>query len=206
MTWLKICGITRIEDAVCCRDAGADAIGFVFAPSPRQVAVEQAHDIVRVVRDIVKVGVFVDAPIRDVEEVRRQLDLDVVQLHGRESNEYCRQLGGAVIKALRPQSSVELQQMDHYIDVWKILVDAFVPGQPGGTGLAVAGEILDNIKSFDRVILAGGIGPENAGAIINACSPFGLDCSSRLESRPGIKAHEKIDAVCHQVKGIRYEK
>jgi phosphoribosylanthranilate isomerase len=206
MTWLKICGITRVADAVCCRDAGADAIGFVFAPSPRQVSFEQAHQICRAVPDIIKVGVFVDAPLMAIQELRCRLGLDVIQLHGGETNEYCRQLGGAVIKALRPKSAVELQQMDRYIDVWKILVDAYDPGRMGGTGVTVTSEILDHLNDLERIILAGGIGPENAGDILSSYSPFGLDCSSRLESSAGIKSHEKIISVCQQVKGAHYEK
>jgi phosphoribosylanthranilate isomerase len=206
MTWLKICGITRVEDAVRCRDAGADAIGFIFAASPRQVSLAEVRTISQAVPNMIKVGVFVDAPLAEVQELRRQLELNIVQLHGRETNDYCRRLGGVLIKAIRPQSPIDLQQMDQYIDVWKILVDACVPGQMGGTGLTISSEILDSLKNRESIILAGGIGPENADTIVSTYHPFGLDCSSRLEKSPGVKDHAKIELLCNQVKGRHYEK
>jgi len=147
----------------------------------------------------------VDAPLEQVQQQRRQLGLDIIQLHGRESNDYCRQLGGVVIKAIRPQSAFDLHDIDRYIDVWKILVDAYAPGRMGGTGREVTAAVLHGIADFSRIILAGGIGPDNAKAMVDTFRPYGLDSSSRLEANPGVKDHEKIKSLCTQVKGSAYE-
>jgi phosphoribosylanthranilate isomerase len=202
MTWLKICGITRIEDAILIESLGVDAIGFIFAPSPRRVTLAKALEISRSLSSICKVGVFVDTPLEQVVTIRKTLSLDMVQLHGRESPEYCKNLGGVIIKALRPRDESELDGIDRYSMTWKLLLDAFVTGRMGGTGKMVDGTLLEKIVSPDRFILAGGIGVENAVSIIQHVMPFGLDCNSSLETNPGIKDSEKILEIVKLVKGM----
>ncbi len=198
MTWLKICGITRLEDALLAESLATDAVGFIFAPSPRNITALAAKKITRSLRTIAKVGVFVDAPSEQVMELRKTLGLDMVQLHGAESPDYCRKLGGTIIKALRIKCVEDLAMSEEYSMVWKILLDAYVETQLGGTGKTLDID-LDSIDA-KRIILAGGIGTENAVMIIKRVHPFGLDCNSKLEITPGIKDSEKIREMITLVK------
>jgi len=183
--WIKICGITRLEDALFAEAQGADAIGFVFAASPRQMTPTATTEIGKQIH-IPKIGVFVDAELDTVRAIRQQCGLDIVQLHGNESPNYCRQLGGAIIKAFRMKNAADWQKTLGYTTVWKILVDAFVPGIAGGTGRQVDAAVLQN-ADLANVILAGGITPDNATDYIARYQPFGLDVSSGVEDAPGLK-------------------
>ncbi|HPG38474.1 MAG TPA: phosphoribosylanthranilate isomerase [bacterium] len=183
--WVKICGITRLEDALFAEALGADAIGFVFAASPRQMTPTAVAEIGKQIH-IPKIGVFVDAGLATVQTIRRQCGLDIVQLHGNESPDYCRELGGAIIKAFRMQNAADWQKTLGYTTVWKILVDAFVPGVAGGTGRQIDAAILQN-ADLSNIILAGGITPGNAADYMTRYKPFGLDVSSGVEDAPGFK-------------------
>jgi phosphoribosylanthranilate isomerase len=198
MIWLKICGITRLPDAELVESLGADALGFIFAPSPRRISLETASHIVARLNTISRVGVFVNAPLQQVEHVRKTCALDLVQLHGDESPEYCRKLGGSIIKALRPRHAADLSAIDQYPMVWKILLDAYVENQRGGTGQSL--NVEWTVVDPSRIIAAGGVGPDNALALLQTVRPFGLDCSSRLETAPGIKDSQKIREMITLVK------
>jgi len=196
--WLKICGITRSEDAIRAEEYGADAIGFVFADSPRQIDVATAANISRNIR-IPRVGVFVNAELREILEIRKQCGLDIIQLHGDESPGFCDALGGTIIKAFRVKNKESLAKMDSYTKIWKILLDAYVPGQSGGTGKRIDSRLLAKMD-LSNIILAGGIRPDNINSILQKYAPFGLDVSSGLEGSPGVKNIKKMKNLINTVK------
>jgi phosphoribosylanthranilate isomerase len=194
-TRVKICGITSVEDARVCIACGADALGFMFAESPRRVTPEQARDIIRECGPFVTtVGVFVNAP---VEEVKRILDMTgcgLAQLHGDESPEYLEVLSPArAIKAIRVRDQLGEGAVSKYAAARALLLDTFVAGKPGGTGrrfdTALAAEL---VAAGWRVIVAGGLTPGNVGEVVTAVRPYGVDVGSGVEFAPGRKDHEKV--------------
>jgi len=197
--WVKICGITRLEDALLAEELGADAIGFIFAPSPRQMDPFGAAAIAKQLCHVAKVGVFVDREIGEIQEIRALCRLDAVQLHGNESPEFCRSLGGTMIKALRVRNETSLAQIAAYSGVWKVLLDAYDPGKLGGTGKWISADLLRSQPDFSRVILAGGITPENVLELIGAFKPFGIDVSSGVESAQGIKDRHKMGLLFEKI-------
>jgi phosphoribosylanthranilate isomerase len=195
--WVKICGITRLQDALLAESLGASAIGFVFTESPRQITIDKAATIARSVK-IARVGVFVDASLESVQQIKDRCRLDIVQLHGNESPDFCNAVGGRVIKAFRLRDRTVLSQIKSYKGIWKILLDAHVTGMPGGTGRQIQSDLLHAVKDFSNIILAGGIGAGNVQAY-RAYGPFGLDVSSSLESEPGIKERCKMEELFTQL-------
>jgi phosphoribosylanthranilate isomerase len=194
MTWVKVCGITNLEDALVAAEAGADALGFVFAESPRRVEPEMAAAIIRLLPDGVQaVGVFVDAP---VEEVRRTIEvcgLTAVQLHGRETPEICTAMPVPVIKAFRMHGPETLAEMAAYQGrVWAMLLDSYKAGQAGGTGHGFDLSLAVEAKRCGRIIVAGGLSGANVAEVIERVCPFGVDASSRLEMAPGRKDHRLV--------------
>ena len=182
---VKICGITCVEDAVAASEAGADAVGFVFANSPRQVRVEQVEQITRELDPFVlTVGVFVDAPLKYVSEVKKRLGLDVIQLHGCEDEDYIRSVPGRVIKAVTSEC---LASENTYCGT-TLLVDQ--PG--GGTGRVFDWRSVVPIASKRRLILAGGLNSDNVGSAVEMVRPYGVDVSSGVEIEPGRKDHDEI--------------
>ena len=198
--WIKICGITRLEDACLVEQMGADAIGFIFTKSPRQIDVTTAAQISKHLHFVSKVGVFVNQSIAEVQEIRQQCELDVVQLHGDESPEFCQSVGGTVIKSFRLKDKSTLHKIKDYSKVWKILLDAYVPGKMGGTGKSINIKLVREIKDCSRIILAGGLNPGNVAAITGELSPFGIDVSSGVEQSPGIKDPQKLEQLFQAVK------
>lgn len=189
MTRIKICGITNLEDALAAADAGADALGFVFAASPRQIAPPAAAEIVAALPPLVNaVGVFADADAEVVVSIAQHVQLDAVQLHGQESPRYCRCLSGKVIKRFRvfDGDSAErvAQRMAEY-DVAAYLLD---PG--AGSGKTFDWRLAQAISR--RLIVSGGLTPQNVGDAIRVARPFAVDVSSGVESRPGHKDHAKL--------------
>jgi phosphoribosylanthranilate isomerase len=193
---IKICGITRAEDAFAAIEAGADALGFMFyAASPRCITPTQAAPILRALPPFVaKVGVFVDAAEVDVRSVIEECGIDTLQFHGQETPDYCRRFQQKVIKAFRMRDASSLAATADYAqETW--LLDSYVPGKPGGTGetfnWALAAQA---VLRGGRVLLAGGLTPENVGSAIQQVNPFGVDVSSGVESAPGVKDPRKIRA------------
>jgi len=195
MTWIKICGITNIEDARWAVERGAEAIGFVFAESPRRTTPEAAGEIMAELgSSVTGVGVFVEAP---VEEVKRALEVSgcrVAQLHGEEGEEYIESLAPCeVIKAIRVGASLDERSTGRYKRARAILLDTYVAGQAGGTGRrfdpAVAARL---VQEGWRVIVAGGLTPENVGDVVAAVRPYGVDVSTGVEGAPGRKDREKV--------------
>ncbi len=199
--WVKFCGITRLEDAIFAQEMGADAIGFIFTKSPRQVSASVVHDICSQLRNITKVGVFVNESPENIQQIKKYCGLDFVQLHGDEKPQFCSNFKGNYTKALRVKSINDLEYIDQYKEAWKIVLDAFVPGQRGGTGKVIQMDILKQIKNIDRIILAGGLKPDNINSILSHIIPFGVDVSSGVETLPGIKDHNKMYQFFNKIRG-----
>ena len=199
---VKICGITNVEDAQAAVAAGADLLGFVFAEeSPRRVTVEQAAEIARVVPPFVlRVGLFVNAPPELVMEAMMRCGLQLLQFHGDETPEYCRQFGAMSMKAFRVKDADSLRALPDYpTDAW--LLDAFVPGQRGGTGHSFNWDLaIEAMKLGKPVFLAGGLTPENVADAVRKVQPYGVDVSSGVESAPGKKDHAKVRAFIEAAK------
>jgi phosphoribosylanthranilate isomerase len=189
---VKICGITRPEDARAAAAAGADALGLnFFAGSPRCVSPERAAEIVAAIpAGICKVGVFVDAPRERVRDLAERLALDALQFHGEESSEYCRGWTAKLIKAVRVRDAAALAAAAPYA-VDFLLADAWVAGRHGGTGRRVPAEWLSGIDPA-RLILAGGLDPDNVADAVRAARPAAVDVASGVESAPGVKDAEAM--------------
>ena len=195
MTRIKICGITNREDAQAAVDAGADAIGFNFAESPRHVTPERAAEITAVVSPFVTcVGIFVDASVSEVRETLRVSGCTVAQLHGAESEEHIRALAPIpAIKVVRVGNSLDTSEFEHYREARAILLDTYVAGQMGGTGRRFDPTLASGlIEDGWRVIMAGGLTPENVGEVVTQVRPHGVDVSSGVEISPGRKDHVKM--------------
>ena len=202
---IKICGITRSEDALAAADLGTDAIGFVFAPSPRRVSPDKAREIVMALPPLVQtVGVFVDEDPEKVLSIAALCRLDMLQFHGKESPDYCRRFGQRVIKAMRVHGPDSLKGCSEYAGgVDAFLLDTYVRGQQGGTGRTFDWDLALDAKRFGRIILAGGLNPDNVTAAIAAVNPYAVDTSSGLEQEPGIKDHEKMARFIQIVRQTR---
>lgn len=190
---VKICGITTLEDAHHAAACGADALGFVFFPgSPRYVDPERAGGIIAGLPPLVTtVGLFVnEAPAR-IREIAESCGLNVIQLHGDETPEQCSIPPFRVIKAVRLGRNADLNQLDDS-PVAAVLLDACVPGQFGGTGQRCDWEVAARLAESHRVILAGGLKPDNVAEAVRRVRPYGVDVSSGVERQPGQKDPEKV--------------
>lgn len=215
---VKICGITRIEDASACVIAGADYLGFVFAPSPRQIDFKRAGEICsgldRIgLRHKVKIaGVFVNETERVMRSHIKNGIIDMAQVHGDESAEACAQFDFPYIRAFRVKdlsNDEEAEKLVHDVSVLTcrtVIIDSFSENVYGGTGVRVgidsalgAGRIVRNAgKEF---FIAGGITPDNAASVIAAVSPDGIDVSGGVEDSPGVKSKEKVMRLMQAVPG-----
>jgi phosphoribosylanthranilate isomerase len=201
-TAVKICGITRIEDAEAAAHLGAHALGFVFYPeSPRAIGAARAAAIVKALPPFVAaVGLFVNPAVREVEIVLEHARLDLLQFHGDEPPEFCARFGVPYIKALRVKAGVDLLQYAHlYAGARGLLLDAFVSGMHGGTGTAFDWSLIPRELRLP-VILSGGLNSENVAAAIRAVAPWAVDVSSGVEASPGIKDTRKIAAFMKEVR------
>jgi len=201
VTRVKICGITRIEDALAAAAAGADAIGLVFAESPRRVTGGQAQAIVAALPPFIKVvGLFVDAPAEHVRAVLNEVSLDLLQFHGREQAADCRQFGRPYLKAIHIKEGEDAGPMARrYPDAAALLFDTHRPDVAGGSGVTFDWSRLPD--RLDRpVILAGGLTPENVTEAVRAVRPYAVDVSSGVERSKGIKDAEKIAAFVRNAK------
>ena len=201
---IKICGMTNTGDAVAAAELGADAVGFVFAPSPRQVSAEKAREIIMALPPFIQtVGVFVDEDPEKVSSVAAFCHLGLLQFHGKESAAYCRRFGQRVIKAVRVQHQDRLEGCSEYSSVVSaLLLDTYVSGRSGGTGLTFDWNLALEAKRYGRIILAGGLNPDNVAAAISAVKPYAVDASSGLEKEPGVKDHEKMARFIQTVRRI----
>ena len=202
MTRVKMCGITRAQDGLAAAEAGADAIGLVFyAKSPRNVGLDQAASIVRVLPPFVTtVALFVNPQPSDVEAVLRQVRPDVLQFHGEEPPEFCRSFGVPYLKAARVRPQTDLLQFAAiYADAQGLLLDAWSEAGHGGTGERFDWNMIpEHVPK--PIILAGGLSPANVGRAIELVHPWAVDVSSGIEVAKGIKDAALIAAFMKEVK------
>jgi phosphoribosylanthranilate isomerase len=195
MTLVKICGITNAGDARVAADAGADAVGFIFAQSPRRVDAEGARRIsIALPENIIKVGVFVDEEPAEILRISREVGLDLAQLHGDEPPETVtalRETGVKVMKALRVRDGASLEALDEY-EAELFLLDAYSARARGGTGERFDWAVAKSVKGRDNIVVSGGLGPENVREAVGFFEPFGVDASSSLEDEPGRKNGERV--------------
>lgn len=202
MVKVKVCGITRVDDALLASDLGASAVGFVFWPrSPRHVAPAEARAIAaRLPGDVAPVGVFVDPSAGEVRRVVEEVGLAAVQLHGDEPPAFCRELPYRVIKAIGVDGADGTRAAAREVPAEAtVLLDARDPERRGGTGRTVDWEIAAAVAAERRVFLAGGLGAANVGAAIRTVRPYGLDVSSGVESAPGRKDPTRLRAFFDEV-------
>ncbi len=201
MVRVKICGITRLEDGLAAARMGADMLGFVFAPSPRQVTPDQARTIIRgLPPQVMTVGVFVNAPLDVMEETQRFCGLGMLQLHGDESEEVVRAIGSPVIKALRVAKTA--LECDTAYPGATLLLDTYDPKAVGGTGKTFDWSLAIGPARKRQIILAGGLTPENIIEAINTVRPYAVDISSGVEREPGRKDHEKVERFIRRAKSL----
>ena len=200
MTLVKICGIKNEEEAVCAVRHGAWAIGEVFAPSPRRIGVEEAAGINRTLNgSIMKIGVFVNEKLEEVERIAKLCRLDMVQLHGDEPPEYVEELKLPVIKCFSLTGSPDPEHFRRWRP-YIYLFDTFSTTVRGGSGQTFNWEWLDGLPRQMRFILAGGLNPGNVGAAIHSLRPLAVDVSSGVEYPRGGKDPLLIEAFIREVK------
>jgi len=204
MTRTKICGITRVEDALAAARSGADALGLVFyEKSPRHVSVRQAVQLAAAVPPFVTVvGLFVNPSEGEVREVLRYVPLDVLQFHGEEEPEFCAQFARPYLKAVRVRAGVDLVQCAaRYQSAQGLLLDAFIEGTHGGTGESFDWALIQHDLPLP-VILSGGLHAGNVAQAIRQVRPYAVDISSGVEASKGIKDAAKIVAFINEVRNI----
>lgn len=202
-TRIKICGLTRPEDAAAAVAAGADALGVILAPSKRQVTLAQAAAVFADVPPLVaRVGVFVNAHADDVWEAVARLGLTAVQFHGDEAPETCAAAPVPVIKALRVGPGFDPAEAERYRGVVSaLLLDTLVAGEQGGTGQVFGWrDVAGRLPAWAPVLLAGGLGPDNVAEAIGVLRPYAVDVSSGVEQAPGVKDHHLIDRFAAAVR------
>ena len=191
--FVKICGVTNADDALCAAESGADAIGFNFYPSSKRfIAPEKAREVVEGLDPaVMRVGVFVNPERDEVEAVVSEVGLDALQLSGNETPDDVSRYRMKVFKAIHVLSVDSLREMKTF-EVDAFLLDTYRDGDFGGTGETFDWDVARKAKQFGKVILAGGLKPENVAAAVRLVRPYGVDVSSGVELRPGIKDHKKI--------------
>ncbi|MBU4129002.1 phosphoribosylanthranilate isomerase [bacterium] len=226
--WIKICGITNIEDALKAVELGVDALGFVFyEKSPRKITKEKAKEIIDKIQmpvspgilgkagtitnnqdtitkqRVVKVGVFVDELEEKVNEIASYCNFDILQFHGDETPDYCKKFPQKIIKAFRIKDKESLANIPKY-EVDYYLLDAYSKAMPGGTGRTFNWDLAREAKKFGKpIILSGGLNPENIVEAIERVSPFGVDVSSGVELSPGKKDHKRLKEFITKVRDFK---
>jgi phosphoribosylanthranilate isomerase len=204
MVFTKVCGITNPGDARVAADAGADAIGLIFAESPRWVDIEEARKISIALPDgVLKVGVFVDVDPEEVLRIAREVGLDLAQLHGDEAPETVAAIRGAglpVMKALWVRNAEALADIQSY-EADLFMLDAWSARVRGGTGETFDWGLAKSVKGRGNIVVSGGLTPENVREAVEFFEPYGVDASSSLEERPGKKDGERVRRFVRAAKG-----
>jgi phosphoribosylanthranilate isomerase len=204
MTVVKVCGITNPADARVAAEAGADAVGFIFAESPRLVAAEEARRVsIALPENVLKVGVFVNAPPEEVLRTAAEAGLDMAQLHGDETPETVaavRAGGLPVMKAIRVRNADDLADVERF-DADLFLLDAYSEKARGGTGERFDWGAAKSLKGRGNIVVSGGLAPENVREAIDFFEPYGVDASSSLEDAPGKKNEESVRRFIVAAKG-----
>lgn len=201
---VKICGITNLDDALMAVDAGADALGFVFfGASPRHIFCEQASQIIHHLPPFIQtVGLFVNESLTKVNDTTDRCGLDIVQLHGEEPPGFCAAVRRRVIKVLRIKDSSSLEPISDY-RVSAFLLDAWSPSAHGGTGQTFNWDLAASAAESERIILAGGLTPENVADAIRQVRPYAVDVSSGVEAAPGRKDPARVREFIRRAKEIQ---
>ncbi len=204
-TWIKMCGMTRVEDLAAAAEAGVDAVGFMFAESPRRVTGATARLLVRdLSAQIMRFGVFVDENPAEVARVVAEAEIDRIQLHGFEEPMIRELVGTRVVKAFRARDESVLEE----IRMWRVqtfFLDTWRETAAGGTGRTGDWSLAKRAAELGQMILAGGLTPDNVGRAILEVQPYGVDVSSGIESAPGIKDPAKIRAFVDAVRAADRE-
>ncbi len=199
---VKICGIKDKNMAHVAIEAGADALGFVFAPSPRRVTPEVVRNIIQSLPEFVmKVGVFVDTPISSVRDIARYCALTTLQFHGQEEVDYCLQFRLPIIKAIKvTEKGRFIPDPARYVGIAELfLADTYQKKNAGGTGRTFPWQKIDSIKKYGPVILAGGLRPDNVYQALSIAQPWGVDVSSGVET-DGAKDSRKIRKFIQEIR------
>ena len=198
---VKICGITHLDDALTAAEAGADALGFIFVRnSPRYVNPEAAGSIIRNLPPfVVPVGVFVNGRREDILETIQRSGIRCLQMHGEESPEATEGFPFPVWKGFRVSAAFRSELLSRY-HTSAYLLDAFVEGMRGGTGKVFDWRIALEAKKFGRIILSGGLSPQNVADAVRTVNPYAIDLNSGVESTPGVKNKEKIFELFHRLR------
>jgi phosphoribosylanthranilate isomerase len=201
MTKIKICGITNFDDALAATEAGADALGFNFyKKSPRYIEPGKAAEIIAQLPPfVVPVAIFVNEREEKIRDVMFTTGIKVLQFHGDERPEFCERFATRAIKAFQVKDKESLKHMVHY-HVSALLLDSYRDGMRGGTGLTFDWHLAVVAKTFGRVILAGGLTPENVAEAVQLVQPYGVDVASGVEKKKGLKDHAKMKKFISEVR------
>lgn len=205
-TKVKICGITNQEDADVAVSLGVDALGFIFARSPRKIEPDTAGEIISSLPAMIAfVGVFVDEEEDRVRQIASQCGLNMLQFHGRESPKYCGLFQQKIIKAFRIRDDMSLRDIpDYQGHAATFLLDTYKKGMMGGTGETFNWNLAIEAKALGPIILSGGLTPNNVKDAILRVRPYGVDVSSGVESCPGKKDHKRLRDFVEQVREADY--
>jgi phosphoribosylanthranilate isomerase len=218
MTRIKICGMTNRDDALAAASLGADALGFIFAASPRRITPEEAREIILALPPfITAVGVFRDEPAETVERIHDFCGLNLVQLHGNEDGAYLEKLGLPAIRVFRVRDGVgdegagnevagdggvlgEIERLNQVCFQGYFLMDTFDESRAGGTGKTFDWAIAERASKLGKVILSGGLNPENVVEALEQVRPYAVDVCSGVERAPGRKDHGKMKDLIREVR------
>ena len=205
MTFIKICGITNIDDALAAVAAGADALGFNFyKPSPRYITPQSAREIIeQLPSSVLTVGVFVNE--ESAAQIAAEAGVTALQLHGDESPNYCRELAPDryIIKVLAVSDEFNIDAVKTY-ETKAIMLDTRHSNLRGGTGQVFDWSIAQQVSQLiPKLYLAGGLSPDNVAAAIKIVRPYAVDACSALEDQPGKKNHERVRAFVETVRGVK---
>jgi len=216
---IKVCGLADAGSAVACASAGADWIGLNFhPPSPRSITPQAGAEIASALAGLAEpVGLFVDRPPAEVAAIAALVGLGIIQLHGDETPEYVAELARLlppphrIVRAFRLSDAASVDRMSAYLEAVEslgaplhaILVDAHVPGQAGGTGRSIPFEVVDHLPRHPRLILAGGLTPENVAERVRRVQPWMVDVASGVESSPGVKDLGRVSRFVEAARSAR---
>lgn len=205
MTWIKICGITNSDDALNACKLDIDALGFIFAESPRRIDPESARKIINILPNhIFKVGVFVDEEKEEVKRISKYCGLNILQFNGNELPDYCSSFSYPIIKAIRIKGYEDIEIIREF-QKFIIMLDTYNPTQAGGTGKSFPWEIAITAKKIKEFILSGGLNPLNIKEAILKVKPWGVDVSSGVERVPRLKDFSKMVNFVMEVRSFNEE-
>ncbi len=200
-TRIKICGLTNLQDADLAVSLGADALGFIFCKSPRQVSISQVHEILRGIPPFVnKVAVVRDFTEEQIRDILSELPIDTIQFHGSEPEDFCLQFKGYnLIKVISVRSEESLEELSNYTKINHFLLDTYTKAG-GGSGRTFNWKLAKKAQKLGNIILAGGLSPENVSQAISEGEPYGVDVSSGVESKPGVKDPDRLERFFRQAR------